>query len=105
MSSSLYIDATPDEVKNAKVRKSETPQNFGQSSENYNTHSTVQGLHLLTNNTPNGQRTQIMLEELKELYGTAFTTTLVNLKAGEQKTEWFLRLNPNGPLLHSLLFP
>lgn len=41
-----------------------------------------------------------MLEELKELYGTAFTTTIINLKAGEQKREWFLRINPNGPLLH-----
>lgn len=41
-----------------------------------------------------------MLEELKELYGTAFTTTIINLKAGEQKEEWFLRINPNGPLLH-----
>lgn len=41
-----------------------------------------------------------MLEELKEIYGTAFTTTIVNLKAGKQKLEWFLRLNPNGPFLH-----
>lgn len=40
-----------------------------------------------------------MLEELKELYGTAFTTTIINLKAREQKEEWFLRINPNGPLL------
>ncbi|MCJ1347987.1 hypothetical protein MMC31_006217 [Peltigera leucophlebia] len=80
MSSSLYIDATPDEVKNAKY-----------------IHSTMQGLHLLTcKNSPNGEKTQIMLEELKELYGTAFTTTIINLKALEQKTEWFLRLNPNG---------
>lgn len=59
----------------------------------------MQGLHLLTRNTPNGQRAQIMLEELKELYGTDFTTTIINLKAGEQKEEWFLRINPNGPLL------
>lgn len=41
-----------------------------------------------------------MLEELKELYGTAFTTTIVDFRAGEQKSEWFLRLNYNGPLLH-----
>ena len=103
MSSSLYIDATPDEVRNAKVRKLHRTLVRVLK---IITHSTVQGLHLLTTkNTPNGQKTQIMLEELKELYGTAFTTTLVNLKAGEQKTEWFLRLNPNGLLLHSLLFP
>lgn len=37
----------------------------------------IQGLHLLTTNTPNGQKVQIFLEELKELYGTEWTTTLV----------------------------
>lgn len=55
-----------------------------------------------------------MLEELKELYGTEWTTTLMsapwsfiqvwnllksfsrNIEAKEQKQDWFLRLNPNG---------
>jgi len=69
---SVYEETTPDEVKNAK------------------------GIHLLTTNTPNGQKVQIMLEELKELYGTEWTTTLINLEAKEQKQDWFLRLNPNG---------
>ncbi|MCJ1347570.1 hypothetical protein MMC31_005795 [Peltigera leucophlebia] len=69
---SIYGDTTPDEVKNAK------------------------GIHLLTTNTPNGQKVQIMLEELKELYGTEWTTTLIDLEAKEQKQDWFHRLNPNG---------
>lgn len=29
-----------------------------------------QGLHLITQSTPNGQKVQILLEELKEIYGT-----------------------------------
>lgn len=49
----LFEKDTPDEVKNAK------------------------GLHLITMNTPNGQKVQIMLEELKEKYGTDWTTTLM----------------------------
>ncbi|KAI9680736.1 MAG: hypothetical protein M1817_004176 [Caeruleum heppii] len=72
MSSSLYINVTPEEVKNAK------------------------GLHLITMNTPNGQKVQILLEELKDIYGTEWTTTLINIMTNEQKNEWFLRLDPNG---------
>ncbi|MCJ1461656.1 hypothetical protein MMC07_000253 [Pseudocyphellaria aurata] len=80
MSSPLYDDATPDEVKNAK------------------------GIHLITANTPNGQIVQILLEELKEVYGTEWTTGVLNLKTAEQKKDWFLRLNPNGLLPTSLQF-
>jgi len=72
MAEHLYIAETPDEVKNAK------------------------GLHLITQSTPNGQKLQIMLEELAEAYGTEWTTTLINISTNEQKKEWFLRLNPNG---------
>lgn len=72
MAEHLYIAETPDEVKNAK------------------------GLHLVTQSTPNGQKVQIMLEELAETYGTEWTTTLINISTNEQKKEWFLRLNPNG---------
>jgi hypothetical protein len=72
MAEHLYIAETPDEVKNAK------------------------GLHLITQSTPNGQKVQIMLEELAETYGTQWTTTLINISTNEQKKEWFLRLNPNG---------
>ena len=51
--SSLYGDDTPDSIKNSK------------------------GLHLITQSTPNGQKVQIMLEELKEAYGTEWDTTLI----------------------------
>lgn len=49
--SGLFDDTTPPEVKNAK------------------------GLHLITMSTPNGQKVQIMLEELKAIYGTEWTMT------------------------------
>lgn len=72
MADYLYIDETPKEVKEAK------------------------GLHLITQNTPNGQATQILLEELADTYGVEWGTTLINIMTNEQKKEWFLRLNPNG---------
>jgi len=72
MSGQLYINDTPAEAKNAK------------------------GLHLLTQSTPNGQKVQILLEELADAYGTQWTTTLIDISTNEQKKEWFLRLNPNG---------
>lgn len=72
MANKLYINETPDEVKNAK------------------------GLHLITQSTPNGQKVQILLEELKDVYGTEFTTTVIDISTNVQKEEWFLRLNPNG---------
>lgn len=72
MADYLYIDETPKEVKEAK------------------------GLHLITQNTPNGQATQILLEELADSYGTTWGTTLINIMTNEQKKEWFLRLNANG---------
>lgn len=46
--------------------------------------------------TPNGQKVQILLEELKLAYGTEWTTTLVDIMTNDQKKEWFLRLDPNG---------
>ena len=74
MAEPLYIAETPAEVSSAK------------------------GLHLITQNTPNGQATQILLEELAEAYGpgVSWGTTLINIATNEQKKEWFLRLNPNG---------
>jgi len=69
---SLYGDDTPDSVKNSK------------------------GLHLVTQSTPNGQKVQIMLEELALLYGNTWDTTLINISTNEQKKDWFLRLDPNG---------
>lgn len=68
----LYVSSTPDDVKNAK------------------------GLLLITQNTPNGQATQILLEELAVKYGTKWETKVINISTNVQKEEWFLRLNPNG---------
>jgi len=67
-----YDDTTPEDVKNAK------------------------GVHLVTQSTPNGQKVQILLEELADVYGFEFTTTLINISTNEQKKDWFLRLDPNG---------
>lgn len=72
MAPSIYTDETPSDIKDAK------------------------GMHLITMNTPNGQPVQILLEELKDLYGTEWTTTLIDIMTNEQKKDWFLRLNPNG---------
>jgi len=72
MAPSLYDDTTPDSVKNSK------------------------GLHLVTQSTPNGQKVQIFLEELKLKYGTEWDTTLINIGTNEQKKDWFLKLDPNG---------
>lgn len=68
----IYSEDTPSEVKNAS------------------------GLHLLTQSTPNGQKLQILLEELALLYKLEWTTTLINIFSNEQKKDWFLALNPNG---------
>jgi glutathione S-transferase len=68
----LYGNDTPDNVKNAK------------------------DLHLVTQSTPNGQKVQILLEELALKYGTTWSTTLINISTNEQKKDWFLRLDPNG---------
>ncbi|KAK7756885.1 hypothetical protein SLS62_000901 [Diatrype stigma] len=72
MAEHLYIAETPKDVAEAK------------------------GLQLITQNTPNGQATQILLEELADAYGLAWGTKLINISTNEQKKEWFLRLNPNG---------
>ena len=72
MSSYHYTSSTPDEVKSAP------------------------GLHLITQNTPNGQAVQIFLEELKDAYGTEWTTSVINISTNVQKSDWFLRLDPNG---------
>jgi glutathione S-transferase len=72
MADNLYTAETPHEVASAK------------------------GLHLITQNTPNGQATQILLEELADAYNLFWGTTLIDISTNEQKKEWFLRLNPNG---------
>ncbi|KAG9974245.1 glutathione S-transferase, partial [Aureobasidium melanogenum] len=72
--SDLYINSTPSEV------------------------SKADGIHLLTFSTPNGQKVQILLEELALLYGTKWTTSFINIMQNEQKEDWYLRLNPNGKI-------
>lgn len=47
---------------------------------------------LYTSATPNGWKASIALEEL----GLPFRVYSVSLGKGEQKQEWYLRLNPNG---------
>ena len=69
--SNLFTSETPEEVKNAKVSIEQLHEECHEAKE------ACQGLHLLTMSTPNGQKVQIMLEELAELYGTAWTTTLM----------------------------
>lgn len=39
---------------------------------------------------------QIFLEELKDLYGIDWGTTLIDIRTNEQKKDWFLKLDPNG---------
>ncbi|KAG9617692.1 glutathione S-transferase, partial [Aureobasidium melanogenum] len=72
--SDLYINSTPSEV------------------------SKADGIHLLTFSTPNGQKVQILLEELALLYGIKWTTSFINIMQNEQKEDWYLRLNPNGKI-------
>lgn len=54
------------------------------------------GLHLITEATPNGKKVQILLEELKDVYGLEWTSSLIDLETDEQKEEWFLRITHNG---------
>jgi Glutathione S-transferase, N-terminal domain len=111
MADSLYIAETPSEVKDAKVcqLKMRRKQKKNKNKTIYTsslmvlifrssmyTEILTQGLHLITMSTPNGQKVQILLEELAQVYGTTWTTTTINIGTNEQKKEWFLRLNPNG---------
>jgi len=49
-------------------------------------------IELYTAATPNGHKASAALEEL----GLPYTVQPVDLGAGEQKQDWFLRINPNG---------
>jgi len=49
-------------------------------------------IELYTAATPNGHKASVALEEL----GLPYTVQPVDLGAGEQKQDWFLRINPNG---------
>jgi glutathione S-transferase len=49
-------------------------------------------IELYTAPTPNGWKASIMLEEL----GLPYEVRPINLLSGEQKEDWYLRINPNG---------
>ncbi|KAK6851295.1 hypothetical protein PG995_009446 [Apiospora arundinis] len=54
------------------------------------------GIELLTFGTPNGYKTSILLEELKEAYGLEYTWQSVNIMKNTQKEPWFTAICPNG---------
>lgn len=54
------------------------------------------GLELLTFGTPNGHKASIILEELKEAYGTDYVYQSINIMENIQKEDWFTKLGPNG---------
>ena len=45
-------------------------------------------------NTPNGQKVAIALEE----FALPYTLHRIDLSSGEQKADWYLKLNPNGKI-------
>lgn len=49
-------------------------------------------IDLYTASTPNGWKASIALEEL----GLPYNVKAIELSKGEQKQDWFLRINPNG---------
>ncbi len=51
-------------------------------------------IDLYTANTPNGQKASIMLEEI----GLPYQLFPINISKGEQHTEAFLAINPNGKI-------
>ena len=91
MSHQLYTDETPAEVKNAKVREH---ADLGTLMPPLT--RTLQGLHLITMSTPNGQPVQILLEELKDIYGTEWTTTLINIMNNEVPHSILARIGWSG---------
>ncbi|KAK8017541.1 glutathione S-transferase domain-containing protein [Apiospora rasikravindrae] len=49
-------------------------------------------IHLYTNQTPNGIKISILLEEL----GLKYQSTIIDVTKNTQKEPWFLEINPNG---------
>ena len=50
------------------------------------------GIKLYTAATPNGWKISIALEEM----GLPYEVRVIDLASGEQKADWYVRLNPNG---------
>ncbi|OAV88081.1 hypothetical protein PTTG_29159 [Puccinia triticina 1-1 BBBD Race 1] len=55
-------------------------------------------LRLITINTPKGQEVQIFVEELKAKYDFKLIHQVCDVRKGFQKSEEFLKLNPNGKI-------
>ena len=53
---------------------------------------TKSDIHLYTQQTPNGIKVSILLEEL----GLPYKVTALEFSKHEQKEPWFLEINPNG---------
>ncbi|KAF8604249.1 glutathione S-transferase [Ceratobasidium sp. AG-I] len=51
---------------------------------------------LYTAGSPNGFKTSIILEELKAAYGFKYEFQGIKMQENEQKSPWFLKINPNG---------
>jgi len=49
-------------------------------------------IDLYTAATPNGHKASVTLEEL----GLPYAVHPIDLSAGEQKQDWYLKINPNG---------
>ena len=54
--------------------------------------NTEPSITLYTSQTPNGIKISILLEEL----GLPYKVYKINARENEQKSEWFLKINPNG---------
>ncbi|CAE6430356.1 unnamed protein product [Rhizoctonia solani] len=58
--------------------------------------SSSDSLLLYTAASPNGYKTSILLEELKDAYSLQYTFRNIDIRNNEQKEPWFLKINPNG---------
>jgi hypothetical protein len=88
MADKLYTSETPSEVKVSNPSMEDHDMFIYLLTPSKN----AKGIHLITMNTPNGQAVQVLLEELKDSYGTEWTTTVIDIMTNEQKKEWFVRL-------------
>jgi len=58
--------------------------------------ASLKPIKLYTAATPNGQKTSIILEELKAAYGLPYEVQTLSFAKNEQKEPWYLKINPNG---------
>jgi len=94
----IYNPHTPSQLTEKRVRSPQHCRTLAMSCGlTWTVCSHLQAVHLLTENTPNGKKVQILLEELRAEYGFEWETHLIAIETDEQKKDWFLALNPNGP--------